>query len=242
MNEDFPLEIEKRRSKLYPVFKLAKEKKHKVKLQADKVIINSQRYTVDTLDKLPADLQLKNLAERKGDNEVLFHVNKSCFSNFYRANFEINGKTYKSAEQYLQYQKALCSGNQETAAKIMQLDEQGYYLGKKLTPDEQKWNENIAKQVMKAAIRAKFEQNEHLRTEIVNTGKKSLVNCNPYEMFMSCGLKITDDDAKNRTKWKGSNNLGTLILCSVRETLKKFNIMLYFNRILLRTYCVLFYI
>ena len=30
MNEDFPLEIEKRRSKLYPVFKLAKEKKHKL--------------------------------------------------------------------------------------------------------------------------------------------------------------------------------------------------------------------
>ena len=72
---------------------------------------------------------------------------------------------------------------------------------------------------MEAAIRAKFEQNEHLRTELVNTGKKTLVNCNPYEIFWSCGLKITNDDAKNQTKWKGLNNLGTL-LCSVRETLK----------------------
>ena len=56
--------------------------------------------------------------------------------------------------------------------KIMQQDEpkEQYYLGKKLTPTEEQWNEKTAKQVMEAAIRAKFEQNQNLRTciELLN--------------------------------------------------------------------------
>ena len=44
VNEQFPLEIEKRRKQLYPIFKQAKQEKKKVKLVRDKLYINNCLY------------------------------------------------------------------------------------------------------------------------------------------------------------------------------------------------------
>ena len=74
MNEDFPDEILQRRSQLYKVFKLAREKHFKVKMVADFLIINGTRYTVDSMDKLPPEIHPKAEAERYTDNSVCFTV------------------------------------------------------------------------------------------------------------------------------------------------------------------------
>ena len=60
LKEDFPDEIESRRSKLYKTYKLAQEKKYKVKMISDMLIINGKKYTRDALEKLPPHLHPKN--------------------------------------------------------------------------------------------------------------------------------------------------------------------------------------
>ena len=221
MKEDFPPEIERRRSTLYPIFKSAKSKKYKVKLVADKLIIRGRRYTIDTLDKLPVDLQPKTLAENKTDKAVMFYGSHSPFSNFYKVDFTINGTRYNSSEQYFQYQKVCSSRNTEIAAQILQEENprEQFQLAKRIVPTDQQWDLETAKQVMETGVRAKFMQNEHLSRELQNTGNKLLIQCNPHDKIWSCGLKLGDKDAADITKWRGENALGT-ILSLVRESLK----------------------
>ena len=218
MSEDFPPDIEKRRSKLYPIYKLAKKKNHKAKLVTDRLIIDGISYTVDTLDKLPQDIHPKQLAERHTEKVVLFYGAESPFSNFYKAQFSVGGQLFNSSEQFFQYQKALSAEKDEIAAKILKtknpIDQ--YLLGKKIIPDEAKWNVNKAKEVMEIANRAKFDQNQQLKKELLDTGNKIITECNPHDKFWS-GISLKEAD--DLSKWKGGNALG-IILCKLRDSFK----------------------
>ncbi len=65
IEEDFPYEFQQRRSQPYPIMRIANGVKttngqispYKAIVAADKLIINSQPYTVDTLHILLPDLQ-----------------------------------------------------------------------------------------------------------------------------------------------------------------------------------------
>ena len=161
MSEDYPPEIDQRRAKLYPIYKLAKQKKYKPKLIADKLVIKGKHYTVDSLDSLPSELKLKNLAESTTDGALLFYGNGSSFSHFSSATFTVNNVKYESSEQYFQHQKAIRSGNMDIAAQILQTKDakESYLLGKKVTDNLQLWNDKISKEIMEIGLRAKFEQN-----------------------------------------------------------------------------------
>ena len=91
---------------------------------------------------LPAELQLKKLAERRTETEVVFHGSHSCFSNFYKVSLSINDCTYNSVEQYFQQQKAMQLKNEEAASKIMELVDPvaQYRLGKSLKVDDRNWD------------------------------------------------------------------------------------------------------
>ena len=219
MKEDFVQEIDQRRAVLYPVFKAAKEKNLKPKLVVDRLLISGKRYSVDNLDTLPEELQLNKLAERRTDTAVRFYGGESCFSNFFKANMLIDGKLYTSVEQFFQYQKATCLENPEVANKIISNDDPKvqHRLGKSL--QGQHWDQHKAKLTMETAIRAKFQQNDFLKTKLLNTNDKLLIECNPYDKYWSCGLKISNDEADNANHWKGKNVMGT-ILCNVRGSLK----------------------
>ena len=119
-------------------------------------VIDSRKYTVDTLESLPLDLQPQPLATRNKDNAVLFYGRQSCFSNFFDAQFTINGITYCNSEEYFQNQRALRSGDEDAAKEIMETDDLmlQYKLGKKVKVNRGQWNNEIAK-----AILWKMEQN-----------------------------------------------------------------------------------
>ena len=154
LNEDFPPEIEKRRSKLYPVYKLSKSKQHKTKLVGDKLIIDGQTFYVDTLDKLPPQLHPKNLAEQQTDTAVLFYGCHSSLSNFYKSDFKVDGQVFNSCEQYYQYQKAKKVGKSELARQILEKDDpkDHFQLGKQIPKDEQLWDKEMSKSVMQTAV------------------------------------------------------------------------------------------
>jgi ribA/ribD-fused uncharacterized protein len=221
INEDLPIEVEQRRQKLYPIYREALNQKKKASLVADRLIVDSVRYSVDNLDNLPLELQLKNISTRSTDSAVLFHGVHSIYSNFHFAKFELDGKTFVTSEQCFQYEKARRCGDDETSSKIMDTIDpvQQYYLGRKLTPTQDQWDNVRAEQVMEMAVKAKFAQNEDLKNELLLTGKKQFIECNAHDKLWGVGLSINNVDALDKSKWMGQNLLGN-VLVNVRESLK----------------------
>jgi ribA/ribD-fused uncharacterized protein len=220
MNEDFPQDIQKRRSQLYPAYKLAIEKKHKARMLVDKLIVDSMVYTVDCFHKLPSDIHPKQLAERSTTDAVFFHGKYSSFSNFHPSEFIPEGQKFNSVEQFYQFKRVSSTGNQSIASEIMDSIDpaEQYQLSKRIIPDSKKWSDKIANQFMELAVNAKFQQNDLLRSELLSTSDKLIVECNPHDRIWSCGLKINSPDVEEPDKWLGKNQLGK-ILIKVRESL-----------------------
>ena len=221
IKEDFPILIEQRRQKIFPIFKAARDQGKKATLVADKLIIDGRQYTVENLDTLPAALQLKNISTHVMDKSVLFYGSDSPFSSFYPSTFTLDGKTFTTCEQFLQYQKALHTGENETACKILQTNEplEQRHLGNRLKPTQDQWDNIRAEQFMEAATKAKFQQNINLKNELINTGNKLLIQFSAHDKLWGVGLNIHSIEARDKTKWKGQNLLGT-ILSKVREDIK----------------------
>ena len=220
IREDFPKEIDERRSTLYPIMKAARAANMQATLISDKlhVIIDSRKYTVDTLD-----LQPQSLATRNKDNAVLFYGRQSCFSNFFDAQLTINGITYCNSEQYFQNQRALRSGDEGAAKEIMETDDPilQHKLGKKVKVNQGQWNNEIAKAIMEDGVKAKFEQNKKIKDILIATGCKLLLvtECNRNDKFWGNSLAIGNVDADNKSKWLGENAMGQ-VLINIREILK----------------------
>ena len=176
---------------------------------------------MDNIDNLPPELHPRQLAQRTTDGAVLFYGRDSIFSNFYDVSFTVDGITYNCSEQYYQHKKAVYVGENEIAMKILNSNDatEQHKLGKKLTTDDEQWKNVMAKQVMEAAVKAKFEQNPSLKDILLSTGNKMLVECNQYDKVWGIGLKLNNDDALDRNKWQGENALGQ-ILIQIREGLK----------------------
>ena len=137
----------------------------KAKLVGDKLIVNSRRYSIETLKDIPSELQLKNLATRELESAILFNGKNSQYSNFYSCKFILEGKVFNSVENYFQYQKAYHLGDSNAADLIMCSDDpvQQMRIGRRLPEDKQLWNDTIAEQTMEIGIKAKFEQDPENR-------------------------------------------------------------------------------
>ncbi len=86
MQEDFPQEINAMRSQLAPIMFAARKLDMKSFLVADKLIINGQSYTVDTLKDLPDSLDVPKLGTTKVTNiNTAFYGSLTPLSNYHSA-------------------------------------------------------------------------------------------------------------------------------------------------------------
>jgi ribA/ribD-fused uncharacterized protein len=221
LKEDFPAEVEQRRSTLYPIMKAAKNNQQKTRLIADKLIIDGQRFTVETLEKLPSHLQPANLSTKILDNAVLFFGKESYLSSFFPAPFVLDAKAFSGPEQFLQYEKALHASDAEAAGKILETTDPVIQMriGRRVITTEEQWGDNTAEAIMEAALKAKFAQNPELKKRLLDTGNRLIIECNVKDKFWGNGLHLQDTNAAVRSKWSGRNMLGT-ILVRVRDGLK----------------------
>lgn len=147
-------------------------------------------------------------------------ITKSCFSQWYPCEFVENDVKYFTAEQYMMAKKALLFGDNVTCAKIMSASHPNQFkaLGRKIKPfDEATWNEHKKEIVVQGNL-AKFGQNERLKTFLLNTGNRVLVEASPYDKIWGIGMSANDDNVENPNMWKGENNLG-FALMEVRDIL-----------------------
>ena len=97
-----------------------------VTLKADNLIINGNKYTVDTLDQLTGELSMRTFCERSNDRILVVRGIFSSFhplSNYYHADFVFRNQKYSNIEQAFQHVKAVLFGEHAAAAEILSSDD-----------------------------------------------------------------------------------------------------------------------
>jgi ribA/ribD-fused uncharacterized protein len=87
--------------------------------------------------------------------------------------------------------------------------------------DQSVWDRHAADIVVEGNYH-KFSSNQALRTFLLQTGNKILVEASPSDAIWGIGLAKDHTNAANPAKWRGSNLLG-FALMEVRDRIKNEN-------------------
>ena len=142
------------------------------------------------------------------------------FSQWHPSPFEIGGIKYNCTEQYMMAKKADLFGDDEIRSKIMDATNPKIQkrFGRNVRNfDIDQWNA-ISRDVVFRGNVAKFTQNLGLREYILGTGDEEIVEASPEDVIWGIGLGADDPDAYDKSKWRGTNWLGE-VLMDVRKSL-----------------------
>lgn len=152
------------------------------------------------------------------DNFLFFYGGP--LSQWYPSKFTILGDTYNCAEQYMMAQKAMLFGDNVAHNLIMSSTNprEQKMIGRTVKDfDVDVWNSKCRQIVYKGNLE-KFRQNEDLYEHLISTGNKEIVEASPTDCIWGIGLGMNDPHKFDRTKWRGTNWLGEIIM-DVRYTL-----------------------
>ena len=149
-------------------------------------------------------------------------IDKSCFSQWFPSSFEAGGKTYKTAEHWMMVKKAMLFEDHEALEKIVHAEKPA--VAKAIGREVKNfvagiWNARAYSIVVEGNLH-KFSQREELKTFLLSTGNKILVEASPADAIWGIGLSQDATDAGNPLKWQGTNLLG-FALMEVRDALNK---------------------
>ena len=175
VDREFCIETEKARQLLRPMLKAAKgikEYNRKCRLEGNHLVLDGKRYTKDTLDQLPRNLDVMKITNKSDKNSLGFFGELCPLSNFYPSSFVFNRVNYHSTEQLIQHQKAKLFGDKHIEHSI--LTAKTPLECKKLSTDinsfnYKQWMDN-AKDLCKDGIEAKFVQNPWIMQALYETG------------------------------------------------------------------------
>ncbi len=149
-------------------------------------------------------------------------ITKSCLSQWWMEDFQVDTITYCCMEQYMMAEKARLFGDKKTEEKILHCNIPGKIkaLGRKVEGfDEEVW------QICRYSIVLngnyyKFSQNQRLWNFLNATKDRVLVEASPYDRIWGIGLAEDKKEAVAPEHWKGINLLG-FALIEVREELRR---------------------
>ena len=147
-------------------------------------------------------------------------VGSECLSQWYAAPFEADGLRYPTAEHYMMAEKARLFGDADALARVLAAPHPGAAkrVGREVRNyDDVTWSAARFDVVVRGNV-AKFEQNGPLRSFLVNTGRRVLVEASPVDRVWGIGLAAGDERATRPSAWRGANLLG-FALMEVRERL-----------------------
>ena len=148
-------------------------------------------------------------------------ITKTCFSQWWLSSFEVERIMYKTAEHWMMAKKAELFEDQEILEKILECKSpaEAKKLGRKVRNyDDKIWLENRYK-IVKQGNFHKFSQNADLKTFLLNTNERVLVEASPVDPIWGIGMAGDHKDVLNPQKWKGLNLLG-FTLMEVRDELR----------------------
>ena len=145
-------------------------------------------------------------------------VGSECMRQWFAAPFEIEGVRYPTAEHYMMAEKARLFDDADVLARILEAPQPGAAkrLGREVSGyDDAAWSAARFEAVVRGTV-AKFEQHEPLRTFLIGTKRRVLVEASPVDRVWGIGLAADDDRASHPSAWRGENLLG-FALMEVRE-------------------------
>jgi ribA/ribD-fused uncharacterized protein len=130
-----------------------------------------------------------------------------CFSNFSAHGFELDGRWWPTSEHYFQAQKFVGTPHEE-AIRLVPTPKIAANMGReRKRPLRADW-EAVKDDVMRRAVRQKFERHAELREILLGTGDEEIVENAPSDYYWGCGADGS-----------GRNMLGQ-ILMEVRADLR----------------------
>jgi ribA/ribD-fused uncharacterized protein len=145
-------------------------------------------------------------------------VTASCFSQWYEAEFVVEGQRYPTAEHFMMAEKAALFDDQEIRAQVLQAPtpNAAKALGRKVHGfNDQLWLQHRYDIVVRAN-QAKFSQNPELDEYLMRTGSRVIVEASPVDDIWGIGLAQDHADVNDPNLWKGLNLLG-FALMQVRD-------------------------
>lgn len=130
-----------------------------------------------------------------------------CFSNFSSHSFELDNLYWYTSEHYFQAQKFIGTFHVEQI-RLVKTPKDAAKMGReKSRPLRQDW-EKVKDDVMRKAVRRKFETHKDIRDILLSTDNEEIVENSPIDFYWGCG-----------SDGSGKNMLG-IILMEVREILR----------------------
>ena len=172
-------------------------------------------------------MNLSELRRRYQNGErfeyTFFFRSNAYFSNWYPADFVVDGIKYWCTEQYMMAKKAELFGDITIQNQIMNCHSQRDIkaLGRKIRGfNDSVWFKHRERIVFEGNY-AKFTQNSMLLSYIKGQKGKILVEASPYDKIWGIGIECLSDGSnrqyiENPFNWKGTNLLG-FVLMDVRD-------------------------
>lgn len=150
-------------------------------------------------------------------------VDKSCFSQWFPSTFVVADVHYHTAEHWMMAQKARLFNDSIALSKILETPKPAAAksLGRAVKNfDKATWDAQAYDFVVEGNVH-KFSQIELLKTFLVNTGNRIIVEASPTDFIWGIGLSQDAKEAMNPLAWKGTNWLGFALMEVRDELLKK---------------------
>lgn len=183
--------------------------------------IENVRSVADLLAAIDGGLNPKYLYFWGHKAEADGSVGKGSLSQWFPAEFTVDGDRYRTAEHFMMAEKARLFGDGEIRAQILDCTTpaEAKALGRAVRNfDERRWNAERFEIVVRGNV-AKFGQSPSMREFLLRTGNKVLVEASPSDRIWGIGMTAQDEFALQPQKWRGRNLLG-FALMAAREQLR----------------------
>ena len=160
-----------------------------------------------------------NHSIRETDRFVLFWGGWP--SQWHPARFVVDGVAYACCEQYMMAEKARVFGDADALAAVLATRDprKQKAIGRKVRGfDAEVWR-SVCRGVVFAGNLARFGQDPSMRSTLLDTGDKTIVEASPADRIWGIGLGQDDPRALDPAQWRGTNWLGTALM-QVRQTLR----------------------
>nr|WP_030233595.1 NADAR family protein [Streptomyces sp. NRRL S-350] len=139
---------------------------------------------------------------------------QECLSQWWPGEFTVDGVTYASAEHWMMAGKARMFGDEAIEQRVLaaRTPAEAKKLGRLVEGfDDEVWVAGRFELVVTGNV-AKFGQDEALRTFLLGTGSRVLVEASPVDRIWGIGLAADDIRAQRPTEWRGLNLLGFALM------------------------------
>lgn len=148
-------------------------------------------------------------------------VGAGCLSQWWPSPFTVDGETYATAEHWMMAAKARLFGDAEGERRVLAAEHpaEAKKAGRLVRGfDEAVWRRERFGIVVEGSVH-KFAAHDDLRTYLLNTGDRVLVEASPVDRVWGIGLAADAEGASDPGRWRGPNLLG-FALMEARERLR----------------------